>query len=208
MTNILNARVLLAVAAIVAVAALALGATYAAWQATDSISGNTVSTASLSITAAGAAAYSLDASPIEWENALPGETSAPANRAEITNNSSIALDLYMYLEPVAGTCTATKLAWRSGVAGSGIFDYGYLGAEPTNVGTKAGAGDDNFELVGALAGVANHVMVADSTKFVPGAVIALQEIAGIATDADYPADAGTCEWTEVFVGTLPGELPV
>lgn len=207
MTNVLNVRVLLAVGVIAAVTAGALGATYAAWQASDIIEGNTVSTVELEITAAGAAGYGLDDSPIEWTGALPGEMSSPVDRAEITNGSSVALDLWMYRVPT-GVCTATKVAWRAGIAGSGIFDFGYLGAAPTVVGPKAGAGDDNFALVGAHTDGATALKVADDSKFVPGAIIALQEVAGLADDADYPADSGVCEWTEVFVGTLPDEAPV
>jgi predicted ribosomally synthesized peptide with SipW-like signal peptide len=207
MVGILNKKVLLAGSVVVAMAALALGATYAAWQASDSIEGNTVSTVELEITAAGAAGFGLDDSPIEWTGANPGDISSPVDRATITNDSSVALDLWMYRVP-SGVCTATKVAWRSGVAGSGIFDYGYLGAAPTVVGDKDGTNaGDNFALVGAHTTGGTALMVADSTKFTPGAVIALQEMAGLADDADYPADAGTCTWTEVFVGALPGETP-
>lgn len=208
MTAILNKRVLLAAGVIVAMTAAALGATYAAWQASDEITGNTVSTVALEITAAGAAGFGLDASPIVFENVLPGDISDPADRATIENGSSIALDLYMYRVPT-GTCSATKVAWRSGVAGSGVFDFGYLGATPTVVGDKDGSGtDDNFALVGAHTDGATALKIADASKFVPGSVIALQEMAGLADDAEYGVDNGVCEWTEVFVGTLPGEAPV
>lgn len=205
MTAILNKRVLLAASMIVAVAAAALGATYAAWQGSAQIAGNTVSTVSMDILATGVAAYGQAAAPLVWTDALPGETTDPLTRAEITNDGSTPMDLYMYLEPT-GTCTATKMAWRSGVVGTGIFDYGFLGAVPTLVGTKAGVGtDDNFMLVSAIN---TPVKIADDSKFTPGAVIALQALAGFATDADYPADAGTCEWVEHFIGTLPDVAPV
>lgn len=208
MTNVLNVRVLLAVGVIAAVAAGALGATYAAWQASDTIEGNTVSTVELEITAAGAAGFGLDDSPIEWTGAMPGDISSPVDRATIENGSSVALDLWMYRVPT-GVCTATKVAWRAGIAGSGVFDFGYLGAAPTVVGDKSGANTDvNFALVGSHTDGATALKVADDSKFVPGAIIALQEMAGFADDADYPADSGNCMWTEVFVGTLPDEAPV
>ena len=162
MTAILNKRVLLAASMIVAVAAAALGATYAAWQGSAQIAGNTVSTVSMDILATGVAAYGQAAAPLVWTDALPGETTDPLTRAEITNDGSTPMDLYMYLEPT-GTCTATKMAWRSGVVGTGIFDYGFLGAVPTLVGTKAGVGtDDNFMLVSAIN---TPVKIADDSKF-------------------------------------------
>jgi hypothetical protein len=204
MTAILNKKVILAASMIVAVAAVALGATYAAWQGSAQIAGNTVSTVSMDILATGVAAYGQSAAPLVWEGAVPGETTDPMTRAEITNDGSTPMDLYMYLVPT-GTCTATKMAWRSGVVGTGVFDYGFLGAVPTNVGTKAGAGDSNFALVSAIN---TPVKIADDSKFTPGAVIALQALAGFATDADYPADAGTCVWVEHFISTLPDVAPV
>lgn len=208
MSAILNKKVLLASSVILAVAAAALGATYAAWQASDDITGNTVSTVTLGITAEGAAGFGLDASPIVFTNATPGDISAPADRATIRNDSSVALDLWMYRVPT-GTCTATKVAWRAGVAGSGVFDFGYLGATPTVVGNKDGSGGtgDNFELVGAHFDGPTAVKLADDSKFLPGVSIALQEIAGLADDAAYPADAGSCTWTEIFVGALPDTAP-
>ncbi len=205
MTAILNKKVILAASMIVAIAAVALGATYAAWQGSAQIAGNTVSTVSMDISATGMAAYGQSAAPLVWEGALPGETTDPMTRAEISNDGTTPMDLYMYLVP-SGTCTATKMAWRTGVVGSGIFDYGFLGAVPTNVGTKAGVGaDSNFMLVSAIN---TPVKIADDSKFTPGTKIALQALAGFATDADYPADSGSCVWVEHFIGTLPDVAPV
>jgi len=205
MTAILNKRVLLAAGVIVAMTSLALGATYAAWQGSASIAGNTVSTVSMNISALGVSAFGQTAAPLVWTGALPGATTAPLTRAEITNDGTTAMDLYMYLVPT-GVCTATKMAWRSGVVGSGVFDFGFTGPAPVNVGTKAGVGaGSNFMLVSAIS---TPVKIADSTKFTPTAKIALQALAGFSTDAAYPADSGTCTWVEHFIGTLPGVAPV
>src|SRR5690606_37506163 len=122
----LNKKVLLAAGTIAAVAAAALVATYAAWQATDQITGNTVSTAQLKITAAGEAggtsAYPTEAKPIDWADALPGMTSSPEERAVVTNDSSIALDLWMYYENTdEAPCLATKVAWQSSLPGGPVL---------------------------------------------------------------------------------------
>ncbi len=215
MTAILNKKVLLAASVALAVAAVALGATYAAWQASSSITGNTVSTANLSITAIGAAGSTgnpADPKPINWTNALPNQVSSPEDRATVTNNSSVALDLYMYLEVASssnpGACAATNLAWQSSVAGGGSVQFGYpAGPTPTGPGTL-GVGAGYFKPVNSLEGIGGAVKIASSTVFGNGAVIAVREIAGLASDAAYPANAGSCVWTEHFVGTLPGVAPV
>jgi predicted ribosomally synthesized peptide with SipW-like signal peptide len=218
MTTLLNARVLLASGVIAAVAALALGATYAAWQATSSIEGNTIGTANLEIEAEGVSAYGSETKPITASNILPGWESDPAERAEITNNSSVALDLWFYVEPLASStpaaCDAMALAWRASTPGDGsnAMGYGdaYEGTEVGNIGDHSGVDTDTgaFSLVDNYTGVANAVKIADADDgFGPGQVIAIRQIAGFAEDAAYPTNSGSCEWTEVFVGTLPDTNP-
>lgn len=217
MTAILNKKVLLAASAIVAVAAIAAGATYAAWQATSSISGNTVSTANLSITAAGVTTAGGNpnvAKPINWSNVLPNTTSSPEERATVTNNSNVALDLWMYFEITenSGSCNATNIAWQSSVSGGGSVIAGYpAGPVPTNPGDIWATGASfNFQTLKSLAPAwgGAPVKIASSTDFGNGAVIAVRQIAGFANNADYGANSGNCGWTEHFVGTLPGVAPV
>ncbi len=216
MTTLLNARMLLASGIIAAVAALALGATYAAWQASSSIAGNTVSTANLTITAIGASGSTgnpADPKPINWTNARPGQVSTPEDRATVTNGSSVALDLHFYLEIAsssdAGACAATNVAYQSSVAGGGPVLVGYpAGPTPNVPGTIGAGGSFNFTPVNNLVGVSNAKKIADDSQFGLGAVIAVREIAGLASDAAYPANAGTCVWTEHFIGTLPDVAPV
>ncbi len=227
MTAILNKKVILAVAMIVAVVAVAMGATYAAWQASDYIADNEVTTATLAIDAVGAAAFGSDEKPVFETNVLPGHKGLPVDRAEITNNSSVPLDLWFYITDVVGTpgaCDATKIAWRASTPGNGANWKGYGTAidgttyENTSVvgnitdtgSTTAGT----FTLINQFVGVGNAVKIANATStnpalgFGPGQKIAMRQIAGFAQDASYPTHSGTCTWTEVFVGTLPGQLPV
>jgi predicted ribosomally synthesized peptide with SipW-like signal peptide len=222
MTAILNKRVLLAGAVIAAVAALALGATYAAWQASDSITGNTVGTAELAIDAVGVAVPGTDPKPIIASNILPGWKSPAAERAEITNNSTVPLDLYFYVENLVGepgACDAVALAWRASTPGDGsnFLGYGTTGDvatyEATLAGTIASYTPDPvtpglLTLIENLEGPANAVKIANANNgFGPDQTIAIRQLAHFATDAAYPTHAGTCTWTEVFVGTLPGQTP-
>lgn len=218
MTAILNKKVLLAGSVIMAVAVIILGATYAAWQAQDTIDGNTVSTATLSITATGTAMYGAVAKPIEADNVLPGWESDPVERAEITNNSTTELDLWFYVEnltPAPGTpgaCDAIALAWRASTPGDGSnymgYGDGYEGTQVGEIDDHSGVDTDSgeFSMVENYLGAANAVKIAEgSNGFGEGEVIAMRQIAGFVTDADYDDHSGTCTWNEVFVGTMPGE---
>ena len=223
MTAILNKKVLLAASVIVAVAAIALGATYAAWQASDNIDGNTVSTATLSITAEGVqgGAESTYEKPVFEEEVLPGFINFQADNSDqiargiVTNDSSVALDLYMYFELTGGNpgaCEATQIAWQSSQPNSVNVLGGYaIGAEP-NAATTIAAADaastnGGLSTVTNYAGIANAVKIADDSYFAPDAEVAVRQIAAFATDADYPDHSGSCTWNEVFVGTLPDVAP-
>jgi predicted ribosomally synthesized peptide with SipW-like signal peptide len=223
MTAILSKKVLLGLGVIGFIVAVVAGATYAAWQASDEITGNTVSTAQLAITAAGVegGAATTYAKPVDESGVLPGfvnfvDTGEVA-RGIITNDSDIALDLYMYLENVTGTaCGATKLAWQSSQPSSVNILGGYaIGSEPTVAGSYLSSGDSTLgqlELVADLEGAANAVKIADDSYFAPDGnpgeqKVAVRQIVAFADDADYGTHAGTCTWDEVFVGTLPGETP-
>jgi len=223
MTAILNKKVLLAASVIVAVAAIALGATYAAWQAADTIDGNTVSTAVMSITAVGqqGGAQSTYAKPVLEEDVLPGFINFQADNSDqiarglVTNDSDIALDLWMYFVLTSGnpgSCDATQIAWQSSQPNSSNVLGGYaVGSEPSAATTIAVA--DAASINGGLSTVTNYngisgaVKVADDSYFVPGAEVAVRQIAAFATDADYGLHSGSCTWDEVFVGTLPDEAP-
>jgi len=221
MTAILNKKVVLSLGVMGFVAALAAGATYAAWQAQDTIEGNTVSTASLAIDAYGEAAYGSDVKPVFETDVLPGDKGLPVDRALIENDSSVPLDLWFYIQPVAGNpgaCDATKIAWRASTPGDGsnFTGYGTAGDNATyentsvvgNIGDAGNKTGGTFTLVSDFYGVGNAVKIADADNgFANGQTIAMRQIAGFASDASYPTHAGTCQWTEVFVGTLPDQTP-
>lgn len=202
------------------VAALALGATYAAWQASDTISGNTVSTATLKIDAYPNAAFGSDVKPVFATNVLPGDKSMPADRAEIKNESTVALDLWFYVDNLAGggACDAVKLAWRASTPGDGSNYKGYgpsasdLSYETTSVVGNMASGNKNvgeFAPLNSFVGAVNAVKIADyDNGFGPNQIIAMRQVAGFAQDAAYPANSGTCTWTEYWVGTMPNTNPV
>ena len=201
----MNKQIFGSVMAIAAVAAIAVGGTYAAWTATASISDNTVSTAQLSITATkqGKSSPVADPLPFNATDLFPGSVTSSELRAVITNNSKVPMDLYMYLEGDRGAaCDATKLAWQSSHPGSSVQTWGGYSTIPTNPGTIAGIGNDNFTLVSNLWGESNKVLIAPATEFGPAAEIALRQIVGFATDADNTYQNTSCGWTLHFVAEM------
>ncbi len=225
MTAVLNKKILLAGSVILAIAAIVAGATYAAWVATAEIEGNTLGAAELSITAVGAIGGDAIEKPIVADDILPGWTSweesdpDAAHRALITNNSSIPLDLYFYIELEAGpqeACEAVALGWRSGQPGGGwATGYATPGAatvwyEEQPAGLWGGyTGTPESGLLSPIlgfVGVDNAVKIADDTQFTPEGptqVVAMRQIAHFATDASNDLQGTTCQWTEHFEGRIP-----
>ncbi len=216
----MNKKILLSGGIIAFVAAVALGATYAAWQAQAVIESNTVTTAQLAITAQGVqgGAESTYAKPVFEEGVLPGfinfqeDNGDQIARGIITNDSSIPLDLYMYFKNVSGAaCAATKVAWQSSEPNSVNVLGGYaIGNEPDEAGEIADPANPDageLALVSAYAGPANAVKIADADYFVKGAEVAVRQIVAFATDAPNNLQGKNCIWKEVFVGTLPDQLP-
>lgn len=201
---------------VLAVATVASVATYAVWSATANITGNTISTAQLSITATadGKPNPVADPLPFKAEGLIPGSVTTPELRAVITNNSDIPLDLYMYVQGVGGTaCTATKIAWQSSHPGQGVL-HGYPASPFPPVlspGKIDGTGSSfNFRNVYSagdvydnLWSINNKVLIADSDEFEPHNEIALRQIVGFATDADNSYQGKSCEWTLYFVAETP-----
>ncbi|GEM_PF-6194981 len=114
------------------------------------------------------------------------------------------MKLYMYVEGDGGAaCYATKLAWQSSHPGQSVL-HGYAASSlPTDPGTIAGTGSDNFTLVyPTLWGESNKVLIADSSEFTAGAEIALRQIVGFATDADNSYQNTSCGWTLHFVAEM------
>ncbi|MFA4999138.1 MAG: hypothetical protein WC519_00095 [Parcubacteria group bacterium] len=200
-------RILLSGGIILSVVGVVAGATYAAWTASTNIGGNTVSTAQLSITAAGSAGGSgiTDPLPFSESGFIPGSVSDPQERAVITNNSGVPLDLYMYLDGSGDACYVTKLAWQSSVLNTGPVLYGYASSPtpaPSHPGKMDGSDtDSNFTVMYPnLWGVSNKVKIADAANFGPGTTIAMRQIIGLATDADNGYQGKACDWSVYFVG--------
>jgi len=206
MTKIINVRVLLSAGVIVAMAAAAIGATYAAWTASDDIAGNTLSTANVSLTAVGLAGSGGVANPLPFgeTNVLPGDVSSPVERAVVTNDGSVALDLKMYVDNVTGpACEATKIAWQSRSIVSGGPNVNLLGytTDPVIVGSYGGpSGDTNFTRLADITGVGQAVLVASAADFEAGEKIAMRQLAGFANDAVQAQHSGGCSWTLYFIG--------
>lgn len=203
-------KILLSLGIIAFVAVAAVGATYAVWSASDTIEGNTVSTAQLSITASGVQGGTPVATPLPFtvSNMLPGMVTAQEERAIITNTSDVPLDLYMYLGGTGGTaCSAMKLAWQSSHPNNGVID-GYTSV-PTDPGDVDEDGDNNFDLVYSplpdtgLWGVGNKVLIAPADEFEHNEQVALRQVVGLATDAANSLQGQSCAWTLYFVAEVP-----
>ena len=200
----MNKQIFGSVMAIAAVAAIAVGGTYAAWTATASIAGNTASTAHLSITATEEAKSPALALPFTATDLFPGSVTSPELRAVITNTSAKPMNLYMYVEGDGGVaCDATKLAWQSSHPGGSVLRGYAVSPLPTDPGTIAGDGDTNFTLVYPnLWGETHKVLIAPADEFGPGDEIALRQVVGFATDADNSYQDTSCKWTLHFVAEM------
>lgn len=201
----MSKQILASVSVIAAVAAIAIGSTYAVtWSTKASIAGNTVTAPTLSITATAEGKTSPVADPLPFNatGLFPGDVTSPELRAVIANDSTVPMNLYMYLEGDGGAaCYATKLAWQSSHPGSSVDPaWGGYTSIPANPGTITGAGDTNFALVYPnIWGESNKVLIAPSAQFGPGVEIALRQVVGFATDADNSYQGTSCAWTLHFV---------
>ncbi|MFA4999678.1 MAG: hypothetical protein WC519_03070 [Parcubacteria group bacterium] len=217
-------RILLSGGIILSVVGVVAGATYAAWQAQDTIGGNTVSTAVLQIDANGAGKTDPYAVPLPFSltNVIPGYVSTDEERAIIENKSGVPMDLYMYVGGAGGSaCSAAKLAWQSSNPGGSVLKGYQAEAWPTSAGlmsqtsgVKGATG--NFTLIynndnpvlSNLWGAGNRVKIADAANFQPddgvtgfgNDTIAVRQVLGFATDAPNNLQGTSCNWTLYFVG--------
>lgn len=196
-TNITKPRVLLSVGVIVAVAAATMGATYAAWTASGGISGNTVSTATVSLTASGIANSTSVPAPVIESNVVPGyvgDAKSEEYRTLITNNGTVPLKVWMYVNASSSAnCVSTKIAYQSSLPNSTTIYYGYY---PYSVLTSPEV--SYFKFINDLEGVGDKVPVVDSLA--PGASVAVRTVPAFATDADQSLQGTTCEWSQVYYG--------
>jgi hypothetical protein len=212
-------KILISLVLVVAVATVASVATYAVWNATANIDGNTIGAAQLSITATAAGKSSPVADPLPFsaEGLVPGSVTTPELRAVISNDSDVPLNLYMYVEGIGGAaCSATKIAWQSSRPGNGVLN-GYSATpfppvlNPGQIdGTDSSLNFTNIysaSNVTNLWGIDNKVLIADSADFENGDKVALRQIVGFATDADNSYQGTSCEWTLKFVAETVTPAP-
>ena len=109
-------KIILSMSALAFVGVLLAGGTYAAWSASATVEGNTISTGQLSLDLHGKTSGEID-KPINVSGLFPGDWTGWA-RLEIYNQSSIPVKLYMYAENLSGdACEVTNLEVRTGYAG-------------------------------------------------------------------------------------------
>jgi len=198
MTKIINVRVLLSAGVIVAMAAAAIGATYAAWTASSTITGNTVSTANVSLTATGVANGSSVVSPVSVSNVLPGYV-APQTTGEfrtiVTNNGTVPLNVFMYVTGQTGpACASTKIAYQASLPNSttiynGYFPYSQL-LNPEVI---------QFSFLSALDDVVTEKVPVVNNLAV-GASVAVRTVPAFATNAPQALQNTTCVWSQVYYG--------
>lgn len=180
MGNIMKSLVI-----IVAAVSVAGGATYSFFSATDSIDGNTISTATVEIDAKGESGQGVMAKPIATNNLVPGQWTDWA-RGAIWNKSTVPVRLYMYVDDLQGAaCPLTNLKVTTGFAG----------------------GDERARIVyeGKLNDLAGSMKRVEVTGNPPFATIpstwtqVVQQKAQLDNAADNGAQNQSCTWNEVFV---------
>ncbi|HMO78497.1 MAG TPA: hypothetical protein PKD95_04875 [Candidatus Paceibacterota bacterium] len=196
MTAILNKRVLLAAGVIVAMSAAALGATYAAWTASSTITGNTVGTANVSLTSAGTANGTSVAAPVVVDNILPGYVGRQEDgefRTLVTNNGTVPLNVFMYVtgaDPI--TCASTKIAYQASLPNSATIYNGYF---PYSQLVNPEVPQFHF-----LSAVTQGTPLPIVNNLAPGATVAVRTVAALATNADNSLQNTTCGWSQVYYG--------
>ena len=171
---------------VVAVAAVASVATWAVFSFTDSITGNTVGTATVLLDAKGEAATGIVSKPIVASNLVPGQYT-DYFRGALWNKSTVAVKLYMYLDNVTGAaCDKINLTMTTGHAGGDEYARTILSDVPLANVTGAGyrveiTGVPPFATCGA------------------GITQVVREKAQLDASAGNSYQNKTCTWDEVFV---------
>lgn len=161
------------------------GATYSFFSATDSIGGNTISTATVEIDAKGESGQGVIAKPIATNNLVPGQWTEWA-RGAVWNKSTVPVRLYMFVDDLQGAvCSLTNLTVTTGHAG----------------------GDERARTVyeGKLTDLAGSAKRVEVTGNPPFATIpatwtqVVQQKAQLDDAADNGAQNQSCTWDEIFV---------
>lgn len=182
MRNIVQSLVI-----IFAVLAVTGGATYSFFSASDSVTGNTISTATLSFDVEGQSSTGAIAKPIVATDLFPGAFTSWA-RAALINNSVMPVKLYMYVDNLDGSaCPLINLVVTTGVSGDDTTERArtvYSG----NIFDIAGDAE-RVEVTGTPPGV---TLAGNSTQHV-------QQRAQLDPSAGNGTQNQGCTWDEFFV---------
>lgn len=180
---------------VVAAAAIAGGATYSFFSASDTVTGNTISTAELSFDVEGEASTGALAKPLVATDLVPGGWSGWA-RAALHNDSAVPVRIHMYVDNLDGSaCPLTNLTVTTGESGSDASERSrtvYAG----NIMDIAGAAE-SIEVTGVPP---SPTVAAHGTQHV-------QQRAQLDPSADNGAQGWHCTWDEIFVAesVVPSE---
>lgn len=174
-------------AVILGAIALISGGTYSFFSATDTVTGNTITTATINFSADGEASETTLAKPINATNLFPGGYS-PWARAALENGSTFPLRYFMYVTNVSGdACDKVNLTVATGVEGSDESERTanvYLGK------------------LTDLVGESNRELISNIPPFDPapsGSTQIIQQRAQLDESASNEYQGEGCSWDEVFV---------
>lgn len=178
----MSKRILLSGGVIAFVAAVALGATYAAWTAYQDVTGNTVSAAEIKLKLIDGPNNFDMQKPLTASNLFPGQSTETAT-VRVVNESSVPVGVYMKLKDVTetkpGFCAALTLAVNLGTVSP-------TPADPASVSIDI-AGGQVFKLGNLPAFQGNDNPYRTVSQF-----------ATLDSNADNSLQGGNCTWTEEF----------
>lgn len=183
-------NILKSLSVIVAVIAVAAGATHAVFSDTDSFEGNTISTATVNIDARNEPMGNLP-KPLNVSGLVPGEWTGWARGIVYNESNSTDVKVYMHVSNVSGVaCNKINLTVYTGHAASGA-------ASERSMLLYNGA-------LGGLEGSSSRVEITGSGKVFNPSMPAnrsavIQQKAQLDSSADNLYQNTSCTWDEVFV---------
>lgn len=172
---------------ITAVLAASGGATYSYFSASDSIFGNTISTAVVEFDVEGESSTGALAKPLVASDLVPGQFT-PWARAALKNESVFPVRIYMYVDNLGGSlCPLTNLTVTTGESGSDASERSRV-VYSGNILDMAG-GAERVEVTGVPPGA---TLAGDATQHI-------QQRAQLDESAGNGAQDQKCTWEEFFV---------
>lgn len=180
--------ILKSVFVIVALASVVGGATYSFFSATDTVSGNTISTATLEFNVEGVAGEEGTlAKPLLAESLVPGGFT-PWARAALQNESDVPVRIRMYVDHLDGSvCPLTNLVVTTGVSGTDSSERSRIVYEGPILDIAGEA--EAIEVTGIPP---DEALPAHTTQHV-------QQRAQLDESADNGAQGKECVWDEIFI---------